>query len=203
MSRWSTLESGNERFEQILAAAAAAFADLGYHRASVKNITERAGIAAGTFYLYFQNKQASALAIIDRLYQLTLKEIIASRSVQPDDNLAKLAVSVAAVLRAFGRHPEMAKVALIQAPGADPSFDERLRQIHAELTGLVAQDLAEAQEGGQIPDQDVRLTARCFVGSLYEVLIGWIRDNDPSDLEAAIPEVTRFCMRGIGANFDL
>lgn len=189
-----------ERFENLLEAAAAAYADLGYHQASVKNIAERAGVAAGTYYLYFPNKQASALAIIERLYQLTLEAVIQHRRQQPDDVIAKLAASIEAVLRSFGRHPQMAKVALIQAPGADPSFDERLRQIHAELTGLVAQDLREAVAEGKIPPQDVTLSARCLVGSLYEVLIGWIRDGEPPDLEAAIPGVKIYSLRGVGAS---
>lgn len=187
------------RFEQLLLAAAAAYAELGYHQASVKNITERAGVAAGTYYLYFENKPASAIAIINRLYELTLQEIIRYRQKEPDDVIAKLGASIAAVMRSFGHHPDMAKVALIQAPGADPTFDARLTEIHAELTGLVAKDLAEALASGKIPEQDVRLSARCLVGSIYEVLIGWIRDGEPSDLEAAIPGVIEYSLRGIGA----
>ena len=34
------------------------FAEQGYHEASIVKITERAGVGLGTFYLYFDSKQA-------------------------------------------------------------------------------------------------------------------------------------------------
>ena len=189
-----------DRYEQLLAAAAEAYAELGYHQASVKAIVERAGVATGTYYLYFANKTASGLAIIDRLYELVMDEVVRARKLHRRE-LDKLAASIEAVLRTFGAHPAMAKVVLIQAPGADVAFDRRLRAIHAELIGLVAQDLREAASGGEIPPQDERLVARCIVGSLYEILIGWIRDAEPADLEEAVRTVTAFNLRGIGAAF--
>ena len=42
---------------RLLEAAEAIFADLGYHEASIVKITEAAGVAQGTFYLYFSGKQ--------------------------------------------------------------------------------------------------------------------------------------------------
>ncbi|HEU4615426.1 MAG TPA: helix-turn-helix domain-containing protein, partial [Kofleriaceae bacterium] len=47
-----------ERRSQILEAAKEVFADAGYHEASINAIIERAGIARGTFYLYFESKAA-------------------------------------------------------------------------------------------------------------------------------------------------
>src|ERR1051325_7602418 len=43
--------------QRLLEAAEAVFAELGYHEASIVKITEAAGIAQGTFYLYFASKQ--------------------------------------------------------------------------------------------------------------------------------------------------
>jgi AcrR family transcriptional regulator len=55
------------RHAQILNAAAEVFARRGYQRATVKEIARQAGIAAGTIYLYFENKRDLLLAIADRL----------------------------------------------------------------------------------------------------------------------------------------
>ena len=43
---------------RLLDAAEQVFAELGYHEASIVKITEAAGVAQGTFYLYFDSKQA-------------------------------------------------------------------------------------------------------------------------------------------------
>jgi AcrR family transcriptional regulator len=42
---------------RLLEAAESIFAELGYHDASIVKITEAAGVAQGTFYLYFSSKQ--------------------------------------------------------------------------------------------------------------------------------------------------
>src|SRR6185503_7607063 len=54
-----------ERRRQILAAAKAVFAEAGYHGASIHAIIERAQIARGTFYLYFESKAAVFDSILD------------------------------------------------------------------------------------------------------------------------------------------
>lgn len=190
--------SGGERFETLLAAAAGAYAETGYHQASVRSIAARAGVATGTYYLYFASKEASCLAVIDRLYAVVIDRVVGARS-RGASVLQKLSASVEATLRAFGDHEDFAKVVLIQAPGAHQAFDRRLREIHAELIGLVAQDLREAMDEGAIPPQRERLAARFLVGSLYEVLAGWLRDGEPKRPPAAAPDLLGYTMRGIGA----
>lgn len=55
-----------ERRARLLAAAAAAFADLGYYRARVSDIVARAGLAQGSFYLSFRSKREAFLALVDQ-----------------------------------------------------------------------------------------------------------------------------------------
>jgi AcrR family transcriptional regulator len=43
--------------QRLFDAAEEIFAELGYHEASIVKITEAAGVAQGTFYLYFSSKQ--------------------------------------------------------------------------------------------------------------------------------------------------
>jgi TetR/AcrR family fatty acid metabolism transcriptional regulator len=55
------------RRKQILDAATQVFAEKGFHRATIKDIAHVAGIADGTIYIYFENKTALMLGILDRL----------------------------------------------------------------------------------------------------------------------------------------
>ena len=52
---------------RLLEAAEGCFAELGYHDASVVKITEAAGVAQGTFYLYFPSKEALPGALARQL----------------------------------------------------------------------------------------------------------------------------------------
>jgi len=53
-----TFEDTPEARDAIFAAAASVIGEHGYVGATIKRITEQAGIAQGTFYLYFDSRQA-------------------------------------------------------------------------------------------------------------------------------------------------
>ena len=55
------------RREEILHAAISAFSHKGYHDTSISDIIEKAGIARGTFYLYFENKRQIFDSVLDNL----------------------------------------------------------------------------------------------------------------------------------------
>ncbi len=55
------------RRNQILDAAAKMFAAKGFHPTTIKAIAREAGLADGTIYIYFANKTALLLGILDRM----------------------------------------------------------------------------------------------------------------------------------------
>jgi AcrR family transcriptional regulator len=60
----ATPQHESEKAEAILAAALALFVERGFHGTSVPSVAERAGVAAGTIYHYFANKEA----LVNSLY---------------------------------------------------------------------------------------------------------------------------------------
>jgi AcrR family transcriptional regulator len=62
------------RRKQILDAAIKVFAAKGVHRATIREIARAAGLADGTIYNYFENKNALLLAILDRLNETEQRE---------------------------------------------------------------------------------------------------------------------------------
>lgn len=58
------------RQRQILEAAVTVFAEKGYHRATIKDIARTAGIADGTIYNYFKNKQDIMLNIVTQMAKI-------------------------------------------------------------------------------------------------------------------------------------
>lgn len=55
--------------DQILDAARAVFAEKDFHRATIKHVAARAGVADGTVYNYFESKNALILGLMDRYTQ--------------------------------------------------------------------------------------------------------------------------------------
>ena len=57
-------ERGRRTQRAILDAAAAEFGDKGFHESSIVSITQRAGVALGSFYTYFESKEALFKALV-------------------------------------------------------------------------------------------------------------------------------------------
>jgi AcrR family transcriptional regulator len=68
------------RREQILQAALEIFSHKGFTAATIPEIARRAGLAAGTIYLYFPHKRDLFVAVIERLMMTPLQEIFSNGS---------------------------------------------------------------------------------------------------------------------------
>ena len=56
----------DRRRDQVMAAAAAVFAEKGYHEATTKDIADRLGILPGSLYYYIDSKEAALLEVCRR-----------------------------------------------------------------------------------------------------------------------------------------
>jgi AcrR family transcriptional regulator len=72
------------RRNQILDAATTLFAEKGFHRTTIKDVAKEAGIADGTIYIYFENKTALLLGILDRLNETDKREANFEQSADMD-----------------------------------------------------------------------------------------------------------------------
>ena len=62
------------RRNQILDAATKVFAEKGFHPTTIKDIAAEAGVAHGSVYTYFENKNALLLGIFDRMKASIIQE---------------------------------------------------------------------------------------------------------------------------------
>ncbi len=152
-----------------MSAALAIVAEQGYAGCSVGAVACRAGVATGTVYRHFPAK-ADLVA-----------EVFRTASGREVDAVARAAAlkltaaeAVAAVIETFAgralRAPRMA-YALLAEP-VDPAVDaERLvfRRAYAEaIAGLISRGIA----AGELPGQDVGVSAAALVGAIGEALVG-------------------------------
>ncbi|MGV1098836.1 TetR/AcrR family transcriptional regulator [Thiovibrio sp. JS02] len=102
-----------EKQENILRAAVAEFAELGYQRASVNSIVKRLGIAKGSLYQYFDNKEALFLHVFDqftRQVKLHVKNSVALE--RGSDFFALTKEVLLAGIGFIGQYPEFFQVYL-------------------------------------------------------------------------------------------
>ncbi|SHN83892.1 TetR/AcrR family transcriptional regulator [Desulfitobacterium chlororespirans] len=166
-------------------------------KVSIKSIARRAGIATGTFYLYFTDKESLVDMIVKEIYAELLAKIKQERA-QYTDTFAKLQASMEVCIRLFLKEKYLAKILLEQFPQIHTALNTKYADIEEDLIRLTKIDLDELMAAGLIPRQDTNVTATAFVGTFREVILAWIGKGEPKDIDLAYKTLIDYNMRGIG-----
>jgi AcrR family transcriptional regulator len=187
--------------ERLLASAQELIEEGGYAAASVAAIAERAGVAAGTLYRHFDSKED---LFVEVFRAVCSGEERAMRAASAELAAAGAAERLEEVLVTFAeralRNPRLAW-ALIAEP-VDPLVDAERLAYRERYASVIAEGLRAGIETGELPEQNVELTAAALVGGCGEALVGPL-----SPLAGARPErgqileaLRLFVHRAVGAS---
>lgn len=160
-------KSASERTAELLAAAERVLSRRG--RVTVSAITAEAGIASGTFYLYFPSKAHLEAVLIERFIRGSVAE--AERAMgSADDHLARFQATLSAIVRHATDHRAVLRLQETHTPTV------ATREIVANgvdsLRDLLSSALREGTEAGAFAVEDPEMTAAL----LYHGLEGVLRD---------------------------
>lgn len=166
-----TSVSKEERRLQILAAAREVFAKRGYARATVDDIAFEAGVARGTFYLYFEDKRAVFSALIDGFAEQITEAIVRIVTDDPERPVAdQVLENIVAILRVCLAERSLTKILFTDAVGVDPEFERKLGAFYDVVVQLLTESLKEGQSLGIVADGEPRVLAYLSIGALKELL---------------------------------
>jgi AcrR family transcriptional regulator len=181
-----------ERRSQILEHAARLFGDRGYHETSISDIIASAGIARGTFYLYFENKRGIFEELVDGLLE-QLRESIRVVDTSPGAPSARqqLVDNFTRVLQLLSTQRDLLSILLKSAVGLDREFDAKLSDFYTKVTDAIESSLRLGQQMGLVRSGDTHVAALIGLGAFKEVLHDLLhRDADEDvDLSALAAEV--------------
>ncbi len=187
-----------ERRAQILLEARRVFAEKGYHGTSIQDIISAAGIARGTFYLYFEGKRVIFEEILDDLLIEIRSKIqgISLESEDPPD--VQLLRTLERVLQVLVENRDLTVILLRQAVGLDPEFDQKLQEFYGRVRGIIVVSLTIGMDLGLVRSVDAPLVAACILGSVKEVLGDIVLQDDiPGDLSEAARSILNFNLHGV------
>lgn len=190
-----TLAQREIRRQQILDRARDVFAKKGYHTAKIDDVVAAAGVARGTFYLYFHDKRAIFEELVSRFFQriaIAVSRIEVKEPIEP-----QISANVRAMLDLFLADPAMAKILLADAVGVDVEFDRRLLAFYADIEALLERSLQEGQTLGIVQPGDTRVIAHFITGGMKEVLFQLTRAPVPVDKEAVVRDIYALLARGV------
>ena len=136
---------GQRTQRALLDAAAAEFGEKGFHDSSVVSITARAGVALGTFYTYFESKDALFRALVRDMSD-RVRDTVAPVLVEPADAIAREGAALAAFLGFAREHKEIYRI-IDEAEFVVP--DEWHRH-YARTAQRIVERLREGEARGEV-----------------------------------------------------
>ena len=152
-----TRQKSDARHQAILDAALALFSGYGYRRTSVGDVAREAGIAKGTVYLYFENKEALFAAVCRHVADRFLaraRDAAASDRALEDKIRTILSAKFSYLYQLVHSSPHAGEIIASKNQLASEVF----RQADREFEQILASALAAGQERGEIelPDMPAR-----------------------------------------------
>jgi len=176
----------------LLDAARDVFADLGYGAATVRDVVRRTGLATGTFYNYFADKEAVFRALVDES-ATEIRARVAQARRDADGVEAFVSDSYRAYFSYLADDPQVGRLLRRNAGTIRLMFDEPVLgagtdELEADLLGAIA--------AGAIPPLDAHLMAAAMVGAGFEIAMRML-EADPPDVDGAVEFATHLFLGGI------
>lgn len=195
------MSSSTSTRERLLAAARELVEEQGYAGASVIAIAGRAGLAAGTLYRHFGSKEELFVELFRSVCDHEVEAMRSAASAMPEgaSDVERLEVVFATFAERALRARRLAW-ALLAEP-VDPLVDAERLAYRQRYAALVAEVLRAGIASGEVPEQDVSLTAAALVGGCGEALVGPLSPVARSRRPVAevVAALRAFVRRAVGA----
>ncbi|MCX7808923.1 MAG: TetR/AcrR family transcriptional regulator [Deltaproteobacteria bacterium] len=160
-----------QRKRALLEVALHVFAERGYHEARISDIVDRAGIARGTFYLYFKSKNAIFHALLDELLARIRENMI---GVSLEDGAPPIETQIQQilerVLEVFVSNPALTRIVLHEAVGLDQEVDRKLRDFYSRLHSWLKESLDNGVRIAFLRPTSSDLVAWAVLGAIKQMV---------------------------------
>ncbi|MBW2733955.1 MAG: TetR/AcrR family transcriptional regulator [Deltaproteobacteria bacterium] len=187
-----------DRRDQIIAAATEVFAEFGYHLASISEIIRRAGIARGTFYLYFDSKHAVFDSILSGAMvglASRIRVIETASGSEPPHQQAEQ--NIRRVLQYLYENRPLSQ--LLLNPGLTPDTEsaQHLQAFYDRVAEMIRASLDHGINIGLVRACDTELVAPALLGAIRSVTRQLLKDDATPDLDRVVGELVAFGWRGV------
>ncbi len=145
--------------EKLLRAAEVEFGEKGFHDAGVSGITQRAGVALGTFYTYFDSKEEIFKALVSFM-SLHARRWIAERVADAPDRLTAERKGLEAYIEFARQHKGIYRI----ISEAEFVANEAYREHYRSFARAYQENLRKAGEQGEIRDGDYETWSWAIMG---------------------------------------
>ena len=190
----------NNKYHLILEAAIRVFARQGFYQSTVAQIAREAGVADGTIYLYFKNKDDILVQFFNYRTKQVFDRFRAAVN-QSDNSQDKLRSLVRRHLTEFQQDRDMAVVYQVETHQNSRLAEAQIREMSQMYQDIVSEIVETGQQEGSIrKDLYVGLVKRFILGAVDEVINTWLHSDKNYDLVSMADPLVDLFVRGIGTS---
>ena len=188
-----------EKYQRILDAAVAVFAEKGFFTSRISDIADRANVADGTVYLYFKNKEEILRTAINTAFDAFMRHARTEleKLPGPAERLRRLAFLH---LDALGSNRNLAVVFQMELRQSTRFLSEFSHHHMVEYLTLARTAISDGQASGlfrrEMPD---KVAANCFFGALDEMVTTWVLNEHEYRLANVADAVVDIFLNGMRA----
>jgi len=189
--------SYDEKLTLILKTAAAVFAEKGYHRASIRDISRASGISLSGLYYYFESKEELLYLIQDHSFGTlvsNLKSLLAGES----DPRRRLYLFVENHLRFFVSNMKEMKVLSHESDSLEGEYRRRVNERKRRYTDLctsILEELRAAESGASGDPIPTRLAVFALFGMLNWIY-NWYRPGRDIPIDEMVDGMVHLFLNG-------
>lgn len=168
------------RREEILEAAAAVFAEKGFHAATMERIATQAGIGKSTVYEYFSSKEE----LFQEMFQMGLDfylDAMQGRLQQPCSVQDVLTAIATAHFKFMMERNDLARVMADEQGTPLPWVREWMLQLRERKLALLSELITRGIELGELRQVEPRLASEVFLGVVGSICMPLICNYHPED----------------------
>lgn len=187
------------KYKQIVDAAVIVIAENGFHQAQVSKIAKEAGVADGTIYLYFKNKEDILISVFREKMAIFVNnvEVIMKKDIDTSEKLFRM---IDNHFRVLHEDRQLAIVTQLELRQSNKELRFRINEVLKEYLMLLDTILREGIDSGILnAELDIRLARQMVFGTIDETITSWVMNDQKYDLMKLTPEVHRLIMNALKA----
>ncbi|NRG46201.1 TetR/AcrR family transcriptional regulator [Bacillus sp. CRN 9] len=190
------MKKNKPKYRQIIDAAVIVIAENGYHQAQVSRIAKQAGVADGTIYLYFKNKEDILISLFqDKMGHFV--DMIEEKIAGKEKAAEKLLMMVETHFKILSEDQHLAIVTQLELRQSNKELRQKINTILKGYLALVDKILIEGKQSGEFSsDLDVRLARQMIFGTMDETATTWVMNDQKYDLPALAGAVHQLLITG-------
>ncbi|MCY9188178.1 fatty acid metabolism transcriptional regulator FadR [Bacillus mojavensis] len=185
------------KYMQIIDAAVEVIAENGYHQSQVSKIAKQAGVADGTIYLYFKNKEDILISLFkEKMGQFIerMEEDIKEKTTAKE----KLALVISKHFSLLAGDHNLAIVTQLELRQSNLELRQKINEILKGYLNILDSILTEGIQSGELKEGlDVRLARQMIFGTIDETVTTWVMNDQKYDLAALSDSVLELLVSGI------